>query len=176
MKFYRAFITLVILVAAIGPTAACFGGSASWGRTFQGPILEVTPVESFTVPEVVYQEDDKNTYVIKPSTGNDLLVFHARIGNHAADVAFMDIDSQPAEITLASAGSVKSVNTAQVKQPFDGSGQHPSLNRYIPFVRGTQELEKGYELNGWLVFDVPKGDKLEQFKWEAGGDVIIIDF
>jgi hypothetical protein len=175
MKFYRPFIALVILLAVLGLTAACFGGSASWGRTFQGPILEVTPVESFTVPEVVYKEDDQNTYVIRPSDGNDLLVLHARVGNHAATKAFLDIDNQPAEVTLANAGAVKAINTAQVKQAFEGD-QHPNLNRYIPFIRGTQELERGFELNGWLVFDVPKGDQIRQFKWEAGGDVIIIDF
>jgi hypothetical protein len=162
-------------MAVLGLSAACFGGSASLGRTFQGPILEVTPVEMFNVPEVVYQEDDKTTYVIKPSDGNDLLVLHTRVGNHAADKAFLNIDGQPAEVTLSNGGTFKAINTAEVKQPFD-SDTHPSLNRYIPFIRGTQELDKGYELNGWLVFDVPRGGQVQQFKWEAGGDVIIIDF
>ncbi len=175
MIFHRLFITLVILVASLGLSSACFGGSASLGRTFQGPILELTPVEMFNVPEVVYQEDDKAVYIIKPSDGNNLLVLHARVGNHAATRAFLDIDSQPAELTMKNGGPIKALNTTQAKQPFDGT-QHPSLNKYIPFIRGTQELEKGFELNGWIVFDVPKGDKVEQLKWEAGGDVIIIDF
>ncbi|MCZ6535065.1 MAG: hypothetical protein O6914_03690, partial [Chloroflexi bacterium] len=70
-------------------------------------------------------------------------------------------------------GRYFALNTAEVKVPADGF--YPDKDRFTPFIRGSQELEKDFELDGWLVFDVPKDSKAESLKWEAGGDIIIID-
>ena len=34
---------------------------------------------------------------------------------------------------------------------------HAEMNEYVPLIRDFQYLEKGSELEGWLIFDVPKG-------------------
>ena len=36
-------------------------------------------------------------------------------------------------------------------------------------------MKKDTQLDGWLIFDIPEGSDVESFKWEAGGDIIIID-
>ena len=50
------------------------------------------------------------------------------------------------------------------------------MNEYVPLIRDFHYLEEGSELKGWLIFDVPKKSEAELLKWEAGGDIIIIDF
>ena len=112
-------------------------------------------------------------YVIRPSSeGNKLMVVRARIGNHAATRAQLDIESLPPEIRLDT-GRFKSVNTYEAGVPTEGF--HANKNVYVPFIRGSQAVERGFELDGWLIFDVPEGSQVESFKWEAGGDIIIID-
>ncbi len=48
---------------------------------------------------------------------------------------------------------------------------------HIPIIRGEYELDRNFGVEGWLVFDVPKGtsSNLRSFRWGAGGDVIFID-
>ena len=112
-------------------------------------------------------------YVIRPSSEeNQLMVIRARIGNHAATRAQLDVEALPPELRMDT-GRFKSVNTFEAGVPTEGF--HAEKNVYIPFIRGTQAVERGFELDGWLVFDVPKGSQVNSFKWEAGGDIIIID-
>ena len=147
------------------------------GRTYQGLILHLTLEEIITVPEVAYTEEPdkaslKTDYIILPSEGNELVVIRARVGNHAATRVQLDIDAQPAELRMDS-GMYFAVNTFEVGKPADGF--YADKNTYVPFIRGSQDLEKGFELRGWIIFDVPKGSVAESLKWGAGGDVIIID-
>lgn len=112
-------------------------------------------------------------HVIRPSSEeNDLLVIRTRIGNHAATRAQLDIDRLPPELRLDT-GRFKSVNTFARGVPSDGF--HANKNVYIPIIRGIQAVERGFELDGWMVFDVPSGSQVEAYKWEAGNDIIIID-
>ena len=167
------------LILALMLTASCIGGTSSaLGRTYQGPILQLTLEEVVNVPVVVYTEEPDATgaekdYIIQPSSeGNELVLIRARLGNHAATRVQLDIDAQPAELRM-DVGRYYAVNTHDVKVPADGF--YAGKNAYVPFIRGSQELEKGFELDGWIVFEVPIGAVAESLKWEAGGDIIIID-
>ena len=83
----------------------------------------------------------------------------------------LDIEDMPPELHTDS-GRYHSVNTYEAGVPTESF--HPEKNVYIPFIRGSQRVEKGFELDGWLIFDVPKGSVAESFKW-VGGEEIIID-
>ena len=110
-------------------------------------------------------------YVIRPSSEeNELVVIRARVGNHAATRVQLDIEVLPPELRMDS-GRYKSVNTYEAGVPTDGF--YAEKNVYIPFLRGSQKLEKDFQLDGWLIFDVPKGSLAESFKWVAGEEIII---
>ncbi len=112
-------------------------------------------------------------HVIQPSSEeNDLMVIRTRIGNHAATRAQLDIEGLPPELRMDT-GRYRSINTFARGVPTEGF--HANKNVYIPLIRGSQAVERGFELDGWMVFEVPTGSQVESFKWEAGGDVIIID-
>ena len=112
-------------------------------------------------------------YVIRPSSEeNQLMVIRARIGNHAATRVQLDVEALPPELRMDT-GRFHSLNTYEAGVPTDGF--HENKNVYVPFLRGSQALKKDFQLDGWLVFDVPRGSDVESFKWEAGGDIIIID-
>ncbi len=122
---------------------------------------------TLTVPG---QEGD---YVIRPSSEeNQLMVIRARVGNHAATRVQLDVEALPPELRMDT-GRYHSVNTYEAGVPTDGF--HADKNVYIPFIRGAQALKKDTQLDGWLIFDIPEGSDVESFKWEAGGDIIIID-
>ena len=78
----------------------------------------------------------------------------------------------PPELRMDS-GRYHSVNTYEARTPTEGV--HAEKNVYVPLIRGTQAWKKFQLAEGWLIFDVPKGSVAQSFKWEAGGDIIIID-
>ena len=122
---------------------------------------------TLTVPGAV------KDYVIRPSSEeNQLMAIRTRVGNHAATRVQLDIEALPPELRMDT-GRFKSLNTFEAGVPTEGF--HAEKNVYVPFLRGTQALEKDFQLDGWLIFDVPRGSDVESFKWEAGGDIIIID-
>ena len=126
--------------------------------------------------EVAYTEEPDadglaKGYVIRPSSEeNELVVIRAQVGNHAATRVRLDIEALPPELRMDS-GRYNSVNTYEAGVPTVGF--HAEKNVYIPFLRGSQKLDKGFELDGWLIFDVPKGSVAQSFKWEAGEEIII---
>ena len=122
---------------------------------------------TLTVPGAV------KDYVIRPSSEeNQLMAFRTRVGNHAATRVQLDVEALPPELRMDT-GRFKSLNTFEAGVPTEGF--HLEKNVYVPFIRGSQALKKDTQLDGWLIFDVPKGSDVESFKWEAGGDIIIID-
>ncbi len=122
---------------------------------------------TLTVPGAV------KDYVIRPSSEeNQLMAIRTRVGNHAATRVQLDVEALPPELRMDT-GRFKSLNTFEAGVPTEGF--HLEKNVYIPFIRGSQALKKDTQLDGWLIFDVPKGSDVESFKWEAGGDIIIID-
>ena len=146
------------------------------GHTFQGSILQLSLEQVIRLKEVAYTEEPDadglaKDHVIKSSgEGNELVAIRAQVGNHAANQVALDMETSRAELLMDS-GRYHSVNTYETGVPTDGF--HAEKNVYVPFLRGSQVLDKGFKLDGWLIFDVPKGSVAESFKWVAGEEIII---
>ncbi len=110
-------------------------------------------------------------YVILPSSeDNELVAIHARVGAYASDSVDLDIEAQPPEL-LTESGRHFAVNTYQVG--VHTKEFHDQKNDYSPFIRGSTRLEAGFELEGWIIFDVPKGSMPVAFEWLSGEEIII---
>ncbi|MQF69762.1 hypothetical protein FIM12_05465 [SAR202 cluster bacterium AD-804-J14_MRT_500m] len=171
----QALLTLIGSVFLI--TMIACGGSPSFGRTFQGQIIEVTLLEMSTTTEVFgLDNDDTRIRIITPSEiGNELLVLKLRVDNHAATQLHMDVGTEPPEIRDRDDSKYHPMPLAEtIPYHFDRNGEPFP----IPIIRGEYTLEKGYGVDGWLVFDVPEdtSNNIRSFRWGAGGDVIFIDF
>ncbi len=176
-NFTKSSITawlFCLLIAASFLFGACSGGSSALGRQYQADTLFLLPLDMETVPHVYFQDDDGINKVILPSaTGNELLVLHTQLGNHAADSTTLDIEAEPAEIRTEDGTSFLSLNTLQEATPSTIS--YTDKDKFIPFLRGRQEVIRNYHLDGWLVFEVPIDATFSLLRWEISGDVIRID-
>ena len=124
---------------------------------------------------VIDFEGYQSREILKASSEDtELVLIHARVGNHAATNAQLDMNSEPAQLRSSDGGKYLSLKLpdSKAQYQYENAGQRIS----IPIIRGVQELEKSFELNGWLIFDVPKSASLDRFRWSAGGDVIIVTF
>ena len=163
-----------LLITATFLFSACSGGSSALGRQYQADTLFLLPLDMETVPHVYFQDDDGINKVILPSKpGNELLVLHTKLGNHAAESTTLDIEAEPAEIRTKDGTSFLSLNTLQEATPSTIS--FTDKDEFIPFLRGRQEVIRDYHLDGWLVFEVPIDATFSLLRWEISGDVIRID-
>ena len=54
-----------------------------------------------------------------------------------------------------------------------GSFQHTGVGVVKSLLWGSLEIEAGEELEGWIIFDVPKGTMFDELKWNAGDTVVM---
>ena len=50
---------------------------------------------------------------------------------------------------------------------------HPTEDRYSPFITSEIALDQGFQITGWLAFEVPRTTKIKEMRWGAG-DVIFL--
>ena len=55
------------------------------------------------------------------------------------------------------------------------NGQRLADERSMEFINGSFELQKGFGIEGWMVFEAPEGTEFREFRWRAG-DSITIEF
>ena len=159
-------------------TLAILGGCSSGSGTHAGGILQLTVEDIERVEDVAFTGELEidglgKDYVIRPSREeNELVVVRVTLFNQEARLAELDVKGLPAELRMDS-GRYRSLNVDEERMGTEEF--HVQLNKYIPLIRDFHYLNRGDELEGWLIFDVPKGSEAESLKWVAGGDIVIID-
>lgn len=146
------------------------------GSTYQGEMLELTLEKIIRVNEVAYTEEpdadgEEKDHIIKPSSrGNEIIAIRVQVGNHATERIELDVTAQRPQI-LTDSGWHPGINTFEAGVPTEEF--HAEQNVYIPFIRGSQRVDNGFELDGWLIFEVPRDSKIWSFRWEAGEEITI---
>ncbi len=131
---------------------------------------------------------DQNHYLIAPSnSGSELIAMNILVHNAESTSAIMTIDEEAAELIVFGTNdvykpiSLRPENEANVKVV---QGTHPTENTLVPFLWGpihtptaTGETRSGllqdHSVQGWVVFEVPKGTEHRALRWEAGDSVYI---
>lgn len=132
--------------------------------------------------DTVYVGTTQSHFLVAP-TGQDTEILAVRLAVHNAEAArvVLSINEESAEIRgrefderyklidLFRPETLYGTNVDVVE------GSHITENLYTPFLIGPIDLPQGHSVTGWLLFEVPKDIKLQEMRWEAGGDVIFVD-
>jgi len=51
--------------------------------------------------------------------------------------------------------------------------EESELDKYTPFLNGHIELNKGFEVQGWMIFDIPRSIKPLTIWWRESDDIVI---
>jgi hypothetical protein len=145
---------------------------------------------------------DEPLYKLSPqSDENELILLRVRVENHTATSAIVNIDRDSAQLRDFFQGKYAPVNVGSLAQDAEVP-EKPSDRCNVPvnpetptecvrflwnalyeeqqpdgqvLVQRAQQLPRGTGLDGWLVFEAPKGTEFRSFRWGAG-DTVIIDF
>ena len=133
--------------------------------------------------EVVPVDADAPHYLVAPSSvGNELVIVRLEVHNREATRVLMDI--VPEAVELRGFGideSYQMVDVSPTNRTYVArvDSSHKSEGRYTPFIANPVELAgepglpQGHSIIGWVVFDVPKGTRLRELKWDTGDTVFI---
>jgi hypothetical protein len=180
------------VLAALG-MAACSEVSSSYGQYYKGRTLTLSVATIDRLPELRYtinaEEQDPRYLLLTPSEdGLELVVVRLEVSNHTATSAILNVDGQSAELRDFLSNKYFPIDVAErVEESEDppkrrgGSAKVLGLQpdgTFAPnkgFIRGPFELLRGMGIEGWMVFETPKGTKFREFKWRAG-DSLTINF
>ncbi len=140
--------------------------------------------------------------LVPDSIENELVLLRVKVENHTATNAIVSVDHESAQLRDFLQGRYMPVNvteraektgvpesqdercnvpvnpddhTSCVKFLWNAQLAETNADGQVELVERAQELPRGFGLDGWLVFEVPRGTEMRSFRWSSG-DTIIIDF
>ena len=173
----RFFWTVFLLVPVL--LVACSGEAVvSVGQAGKGDSLIIRVEDIKRLPEIRYEGTDKKHYLIVPSSqDNELVALNLLVYNEESSRILMTVDEESAELRSFGPGesyTLLGLTPENERNVRIVETTHPSENLYVPFIAGPIELPIRHQIVGWIVFDVPKGTKIREIRWDAGGDTLYI--
>ena len=175
------FLVLPLLVLFI--VGACAdSGLLPVGKRAKGSTLIIGIEDIARVREIRFLGTDQTHYLVVPGdSANELVVLRLSVFNADSTRVLMTVDEEAVELRGVNSNEVYTpVNLFLPKEELldkenvtDAQETHPAENRYTPIIAGPIELPQNNAIDGWIVFEVPKGAKLREMRWDAGDTVFI---
>ena len=205
MKRFSKLITRLfrpLLLAALAvPLLAmvgCEDVSPALGKYYTGRTLHLSVVTMEREPELIYTlpragEAPKYYRIAPEEDDQELLMLRVKVENHKATSAIVNIDQAAAEVRDFFHEKYFPIDVKERPQEIDApeniSGQrvarcpfqHPADLCFLwntTYQDGSTrafELQQGFGVDGWLIFEVPKDAEIRELRWRAG-DGLTIEF
>ena len=134
------------------------------GQWVSGRIMRMNVKKVERSPSISYK-DEGSTYIVQPSDSQlELILVNVTLVNHRSAAVSMFIDNKSAQLSGTGGNSYSPID------PFSQRISTGELNdlplNVSPFIWGVSEFPKDFKINGWLIFEIPKGAPLRGFRWE----------
>ncbi len=160
-----ALLLLLILIAG------CFTTQNDFSN--RGDVLQIVASKVEEVGNVLYYGDSGEVYEITPSVeGNVLALVKARIINQKSTHISLFVDELAANLSIKDAQEAPPIY--YLERGVESTKIIPSDYKYGPFIWGQVDIPLGYEITGWMIFEVAKGSTYNSFIWEDADFVRVI--
>lgn len=148
-------LILAGLACARGPTTV-YG----WGRYLTLRVTNLQPVE-----EVAYVDVDGTPYTVRPRAEDRVLmaVLLALI-NEKSYIVTLNIDDRSAYLEDRQGNRYPAVDPFTRRERLEVAPEEPE--RFLPFLWGRMTLYQDYQVQGWMLFEVPRGFRPSRLVWE----------
>ena len=152
----------VMLLALLGAIAACGGNpgvAVSVGRSLE---LHVSTPD--IVNEVNFIDEAGIPRQIRARASNrQLAVVEVTVVNRTSIVTPLRISSESAQLGDRRGQRIEALDPFESGRPIAELSEEDRT--YTSFLWGDTQLERKFQITGWMVFDVPKGLTLGTFWW-----------
>ncbi len=192
-------VSLALLVPVL--LAACADVSPAIGKYYMGRTLHISVVSMERVPELRYSLHVDQTaqtgpkhYRLAPSESDqELIMLRLKVENHTATSAIVNVDQRAAELRDFFQGKYFPIDITEraeeIAPPEDIDDirlarcpmQYPDDICFLwnkTVADGSTrsfDLQKGFGVDGWMIFEAPKDTEIRDLRWRAG-DGITINF
>ena len=166
-------LALLLLLASSMALISC-GSEEPEKVSSRGRSLEVHTTYPLIVEKVAFKDVSGQHRVIRPKASNrQLVLLDITLVNRTSLITPLLIDEEAAQIGDRRGERIDAIDPFEASRLVDSADADEDL--YTPFLWGQIELDKEFQVQGWMVFDVPKGMILGSLWWEEV-DAIITDF
>lgn len=167
-----AVLALPLMLAAMLAPVAC-GGEEETVRG-RGRSLEVHTTRPLIVEKLAFTDNLGQHRVIRPRASNrQLALLNVAVINRTSLVTPLLIDPEAAQLGDRRGERIDALDPFEAAKIVDTADADADL--YSPFLWGAVELDREFQVEGWMVFDVPKGLVLGSLWWDEV-DSVIVDF
>ncbi len=168
----RRIFLLMCMLAAVLALGAC-GDEPEIVRA-SGRSLELHTTHPLIVDKVAFIDNAGEHRVIRPKASNrQLVLLEVTVVNRTSLVTPLLIDAEAAQLGDRRGERIDALDPFEASKPAEAGSADEDL--YTPFLWGEVDLDREFQVQGWMVFDVPKGLILGSLWWEEV-DTIIADF
>lgn len=140
----------------------------------RGRSLELHASQPDLVDKISFLDREGKHRVLRPRASNrQLAMIDVTIVNRTSLVTPLLVDPDAADLGDRRGERVSPLNPFERAEFVDATS--PDEDKYKPFLWGEVELDKNFQVQGWMVFDVPKGLILGTLWWEEV-DSIVADY
>ncbi len=171
---------LATLFLALGLATACGGSDQrfSEGRSV-GVLIEPVPVKVYD--QIVYTEGGQSRVIRPTATNRQLAALSVTVINRTSTTTRILVNAEAAELGDRRSQRISALppfENAVIADSVDNSNPDRILvlDSSLPderFLWGEVSLDRDFQIQGWIIFDVPKGLRLGTFWWNQIESVVI---
>ncbi len=171
-RLLRPGVTSLALVAIAGITVSC--GDEPDFHFGRGRAIEVHATNPVIAERVAFVDDGGRHRVLRSRASNrQLALVEVTIVNRTSVVTPMLIDPEAAQLGNRRAQRVNAIDPFAAAAVVDTGGT--DLHAFAPLLWGQIDLERRFQVTGWMAFDVPKGLTLGTLWW-GEIETVLVDF
>ena len=167
IKHITILLTFILILQMLG----C-GNDDSEFLIKKGRTIAIGATSPIVRDRVTFTDTTGKLRLIKPiSANNKLVIVKLKILNDSVTHVPVFVDKEAAE--LGDRGGSRGWNIDPYANSVVVATEESELDKYTPFLNGHIELNKGYEVQGWMVFDIPRSVKPLTIWWRESDDIVI---
>ncbi len=195
----RSILAVLVLALALLTAAACAEVSPAVGKFYVGRTLHVSVAAMERAPELVYVlpatgDATPRHYRMTPlEPEQEFVLLRVKVQNHRATSAIVSIDEKAVELRDFFQGKYFPVDVNDRAEETDAPERVDQLRTArcpieqpndlcflwnATFTDGSDrafDLQKGFGIDGWMIFEVPQDTEIRELRWRAG-DSLSIEF
>jgi len=152
--FKRSFLMLIIgLLVGVTISVACGSSDDSTGWT-SGRFLWLYIPGAEKTDQVKYNYEEENRVIKPKEAGNTLVAVNITVLNNKSSRVLLSMSEESVLISDMSGDRYPIIDPFERAEPTTEISSSDE-NVYSPFLWGDVELLKEFQIQGWLIFEVP---------------------
>ena len=170
----RVPLLALAAVAMLAPLAAACGGGEPEEVASRGRVLNLVVSRPQITEKLAFVDLEGRHRILRPRASNrQLALIDVTVINTTSTVVPMVVDAEAAQLGDRRGERIEALDPFEAARILDGPD--PDEGKYAPLLWGEIQLDRNFQVSGWMVFDVPKGLVLGTFWWNQV-DLMLADY